>query len=81
MNDNEKFTNSGALFKNDRIISDRSPAYRGACDVRCPHCGEIGSFHVSAWVKTKLGLAEKFLALAFTKKENRAVAPEDDRPF
>lgn len=54
---------SGALFKNNRRQSDRSPEYNGSCEIN----GQ--EFWVSAWVKE--GRNGKFFSLAFNPKEQQ----------
>lgn len=79
-------SNNGALFKNDKIQSDRSPQYRGDCATVCEHCGKKTEFWMSAWIKQAKGKATKFMSLAFTQKESQAPKPDlndfdDDIPF
>lgn len=61
---------SGALFKNNRRQSDRSPEYSGSCEIN----GQ--EFWVSAWVKE--GRNGKFFSLAFNPKEHQqaSMAPQ-----
>ena len=73
----------GVLFKNDKKETDKSPDYRGNC--------EIGGqeYWVSAWVKQ--GKSGKFLSLSFTekndkpkkesKKAEKVVEEDEDLPF
>lgn len=81
MSDN-KYPNSGSLFKNDRKTKDTHPDYTGQ--------GEFNGVNVwiSGWVKeTKAG--KKFFSLSFKEKEavtgqTAQQAPalaDDDVPF
>ena len=74
-------TDSGALFKNDKIKSSSSPQYRGSAECKCPECGAVSKFWISAWVKTMKGKAEKFMSLAFTPDDtNVNKTPTSTKP-
>ncbi len=58
--------NSGALFKNDKRTSDKSPNMKGQCEVCCPHCGAVTKFWLSGWTKVMRNGIDRFISLAFT---------------
>lgn len=85
-------TNSGVLFKNEKIRSANSPGYTGQAEIACPHCGATHETWVSAWVKEAKQTGKKFFSLAFTAKEQAKDAQtrtpaknfddfDDDIPF
>jgi hypothetical protein len=66
-----KYPNSGALYKNDRMRPDRQdPEYNGSCEV------DGVEYWISAWLKE--GKKGKFFSLSFKPKEKRD--PMDQRP-
>lgn len=83
-------TNSGVLFKNDKMTSERSPNYRGHSVVACPHCSATSKHWISAWIKTAKGTGAKFMSMAFTADDastnkntydNAGDEFDDDIPF
>lgn len=58
---------TGALFPDD---SSSNRDHNGSAEIVCPHCGAVTQFWMSAWDKTSRA-GNKFLSLAFTKKEAR----------
>lgn len=80
--------NSGALFKNDKKTSDKSPNQKGQAEVCCPHCGVVTKFWISGWVKVMRNGVDRFISLAFTA-DDKAVnsktptpqTPKDDIDF
>ena len=54
--------NSGALFKNERRISERSPEYTGSANI------DGKDFWISAWVNTAEKTGKKFFSLKFSEK-------------
>lgn len=58
--------NSGALFKNDKKTSDKSPNQKGQGEICCPHCGAVSKFWISGWVKVMRNGVDRFISLAFT---------------
>lgn len=76
----ERKNNTGSLFKNDKMTSEKSPEYKGTVLI------EGVEYWQSAWVKsTKDG--RKFFEQAFTRKEPPAEKPAaredigDEVPF
>lgn len=67
----------GVIFKNDRQENDRSPGYKGSCEIN----GQ--KFWISAWVKE--GAKGKFFSLSFQpaekKEEPYVPAVGDDLAF
>ncbi len=66
-------TNAGALSRNeDKTKPDAHagwPDHKGSGDVKCPKCGGISQFWISAWVKTNSKTGGKFFSLAFKPKD------------
>ncbi|AZS06529.1 hypothetical protein [Alteromonas phage ZP6] len=83
MSNNFDNRNSGAVFKNDKMRTDKSPNMTGSCEIECPHCGAQSKFWVSIWFKlAKSG--KKFMSLAFTpddKEVNKKVADNTNRDW
>lgn len=76
----ERKNNTGSLFKNNKMTSDKSPPYKGTVLI------DGVEYWQSAWVKeTKDG--NKFFEQAFTRKEPPAEKPvqsidiNDEVPF
>ena len=61
-------TNSGALFKNEKKISENQPDYTGTYTD-----GAGSEFWLSAWIKTSAA-GKKYMSLATTAKEQQAQA-------
>jgi uncharacterized protein (DUF736 family) len=79
----EQKDNSGSLFKNDRMTSDKSPEYKGTVLI------DGVEYWQSAWVKTTKD-GRKFFSQSFNRKDaapaatQRAADPvemSDDVPF
>jgi hypothetical protein len=85
-------TDRGALFKNKNRTKDTQPTHTGNLEVKCPGCGEVTPFWLSAWTKSAKESGMKFFSLAITQKEgggnqSSPVVPDgqgdfdDDIPF
>jgi phage FluMu protein Com len=71
-------TNSGALFRNKKKVSDKHPDYTGNVEVKCPNCKENSEFWLSSWVRKTKRTGEMFMSLALTEREKRE--PTKDLP-
>jgi hypothetical protein len=68
----EQKNNSGSLFKNDKMTSDKSPPYKGSVMI------DGVEYWQSAWVKeTKDG--KKWFSQSFTRKE-QSLEPRREEP-
>ncbi|RLA00261.1 MAG: hypothetical protein DRQ47_09740 [Gammaproteobacteria bacterium] len=65
----------GVLFRNDRKTKESQPDYRGNCEIK----GD--EYWVSGWIKTPRAGGDKFMSLAFTKKEDQPDKPATDVDF
>ena len=83
-------TNSGTLFKNEYKTKETQPTHKGSIEPKCPHCGEVSPFWLSAWVKTAAKSGKKFFSLSLTAKDDVKQQPvstpveedfDDDIPF
>ena len=72
----QDYTNSGALFENDRKTKSTQPDSRGEAEICCPHCGANASYWLSAWWKVSR-TGKQFLSMAFSHKEP---APQHVQP-
>lgn len=83
-------TNRGALFRNDNKKSEKHPDHTGSLKVKCPCCGEVSPFWLSAWIRvSKAG--SKYFSLSVSPKEASNLKPagnksmgetiDDDIPF
>lgn len=68
MTDNQR-TNNGALFRNERKERANQPDHNGSADIQCPHCNNVTSYWLAAWVKQAASTGKKYFSLSFTKKE------------
>jgi ribosomal protein S27E len=60
-------TDRGALFRNDKRETEKHPTHTGTLDVKCPSCGDVTPFWLSAWTNvSKAG--QKYFSLALTQK-------------
>ena len=67
---------SGALFKNDRKVTETHPDYTGTCLI------DGKDYYISAWIKS--GAKGKFFSLSFKPKDVAAknkASPPPDAPF
>jgi len=63
-------TNTGALFKNDKKVSEKHPDYKGTANV------DGTEYWVSAWIKTSKS-GQSFMSFAYTPKQQE-VKPKQD---
>lgn len=64
--------NTGALFQNHKKTSDNQPGWKGQCRV------EGVDYWISSWVKTT-DAGEKFISLAFKRKDKERVQQKIDK--
>ena len=66
-------TNSGVIFRNEDKTRENHPDHKGSSEIKCPCCGAVSAFWLSAWVKTAGPNAKnpgsKFFSLAFQPKD------------
>lgn len=83
----EQLEDSASLFVNDRKETDNHPDRTGSAKIKCPSCGAVSEFWVSAWIKDLKSKPGKWLSIAFKKKDEPqpasapAIDEDDDIPF
>ena len=67
-------TNSGALFRNEKRESERSPEYKGTINI------EGVEYWLSSWIKESKG-GKKYMSLSAKPKEEKRETVQNNPPL
>lgn len=67
----ERYPNSGILFKQGNKTSERAPDYKGDCEITCTKCNTSLKMLIAGWLRDGRNNT-KFLSLKFESTDGKS---------